>query len=191
MAGEPEMRPAFPCLPTGIDRAADSDYERAMIWTRRSFIERAAACATALAAARTWPAAAAEPVPFPRSKLTIDSARGRFVFDVEVANTWVQRRQGLQGRRALPRDAGMLFDFREPQMVSMWMKDTFLSLDMMFIDADGVIFSIAENTVPLSLEAIGSGAPVLAVLEVNGGTVARLGIRPGDRVHHPIFDVGK
>jgi len=113
------------------------------------------------------------------------------VFTVEVANTWMQRRQGLQNRRTLPRDAGMLFDFRKPQPVSMWMKDTFLSLDMIFIDADGIIFSIAENTEPMSLDAIGSGAPVLAVLEVNAGTVTRLGIRPGDRVHHPMFKVGK
>ena len=162
-----------------------------MTWTRRSFIGGAACLAAAVVAAGPWPARAAEPMPFPRSKLTISSDRGNFVFTVEVANTWMQRRQGLQNRRTLARDAGMLFDFRKPQMVSMWMKDTFLSLDMIFIDADGIIFSIAENTEPLSLDAVGSGAPVLAVLEVNAGTVARLGIRPGDRVHHPMFEVGK
>jgi len=162
-----------------------------MTWTRRSFIGRTVGAAAAIVAADAWPARAAEPTAFPRSKLTISSDRGNFVFTVEVANTWMLRRRGLQNRRTLPRDAGMLFDFRKPQMVSMWMKDTFLSLDMIFIDADGIIFSIAENTEPLSLNAIGSGAPVLTVLEVNAGTVARLGIRPGDRVHHPMFEIGK
>jgi uncharacterized membrane protein (UPF0127 family) len=69
----------------------------------------------------------------------------------------------------------------------MWMKDTLIPLDMLFIDERGAIVSTAENTVPLSLTTISSGKPVLAVLEVNAGTVARLGVHPGDRVLHPIF----
>ena len=125
---------------------------------------------------------------FPISRLTIETARGRFVFTVEVANTWALRMQGLQHRRALAPGTGMLFDFREPQPVSMWMKNTYVSLDMIFIDAQGIVFSIAERTRPLSLDPIPSGGVVLGVLEVPAGTADSLGLRPGDRVHHPMFD---
>jgi len=81
----------------------------------------------------------------------------------------------------------MLFDFQTPQMVSMWMKDTYLPLDMIFVAANGVILNIAEKTVPHSLIPIVSTGRALAVLEVNAGTARRLGIRPGDRVFHSIF----
>jgi len=81
----------------------------------------------------------------------------------------------------------MLFDFERDQPVSMWMKNTLIPLDMAFIAKDGVIKRIAENTTPRSLESIPSGEPVVAVLEVNGGTFARLGVRSGDTVRHPMF----
>ena len=90
-------------------------------------------------------------------------------------------------RRTLAPDAGMLFDFEREQMVSMWMKNTYLSLDMLFVRADGIIHRIEASTEPLSERSISSGAPVRAVLELNAGTAARLGLRPGDRLIHPLF----
>ena len=132
------------------------------------------------------PNAAEEPA-FPVSPLTVETARGRFQFLVEIAETPSTWKQGLQKRRQMPQDAGMLFNYHQPRDVAMWMKDTLISLDMVFIDERGVIVNIAENTQPLSQETISSRGPVLAVLEVNAGTAARLGMRPGDRVHHAIF----
>ena len=127
---------------------------------------------------------------FERSKLVIAGESGRHGFDVELALSPDQRARGLMYRRKMARDAGMLFDFgAPPRRASMWMKNTFIPLDMLFITGDGRIESIAERTVPHSLEAINSRGPVRAVLELNGGTVARLGIAPGDRVEHPIFPV--
>jgi uncharacterized protein len=87
----------------------------------------------------------------------------------------------------MPADQGMLFDFGHIEPVSMWMQNTYLPLDMLFIRPDGTIARIAANTEPLSTRTIPSGEPVLAVLELNAGTAARLGIRPGDRIEHPLF----
>jgi uncharacterized membrane protein (UPF0127 family) len=81
----------------------------------------------------------------------------------------------------------MLFDFKRVEPVAMWMQNTYIPLDMLFIRADGTIARIAENTEPLSTRTIPSGEPVLAVLELNGGTAARLGVKAGDRVEHPLF----
>jgi uncharacterized membrane protein (UPF0127 family) len=131
---------------------------------------------------------AAQPLQrFPTGELTIETAKGPHKFDVELATTPAQLEQGLMFRRSLPPDAGMLFDFGTPSPVSMWMKNTFIPLDMLFIDAHGRIINIAERTVPGSLAAVSAAAPARAVLELNGGTAARLGIRPGDRVLFPIF----
>jgi hypothetical protein len=81
----------------------------------------------------------------------------------------------------------MLFVYGKEWEIAMWMKNTVIPLDMLFIKGDGRIVEIAERTVPFSLETISAGQPVVGVLEVNGGTVARLGIRRGDRVLHPVF----
>ena len=162
-----------------------------MDWTRRELLigMLSSACATVFAIEIAFQgAAAAQSSPFPASRLTVETVRGRFAFTVEVADTGARRTQGLQGRRTLATNAGMLFDFQTPQMVSMWMKDTYLPLDMIFVAADGGILNIAERTVPHSLIPVASAGEALAVLEVNAGTVARLGIRPGDRIYHPIFD---
>ena len=158
--------------------------------TRRGFISGmlASACATVFAVEGVMlGSAVAQSEPFPVSRLTIEAARGRFAFTVEVADTGARQMQGLQGRRTLAPDAGMLFDFQKPRIVSMWMKDTYLPLDMIFIDADGVILNIVEHTVPQSLVPIVSKGEALAVLEVNAGTAGRLGVKAGDRVRHPIF----
>jgi uncharacterized protein len=108
-------------------------------------------------------------------------------FKVEVARNDADRSQGLMFRRSMPADQGMLFDFERVQPVSMWMQNTYLSLDMLFIRPDGTIARIAANTEPLSTRTISSGEPVLSVLELNAGTAAKLGIKPGDRVEHSIF----
>ena len=122
------------------------------------------------------------------SEVTIASGEKQHRFRVEMALTPEQRGRGLMFRRELPADAGMLFDFQEVREVSLWMKNTLIPLDMLFIASDGRIVNIAERAVPHSLATVPSAGPVRAVLEINGGTVARLGIRPGDRVVHPIFN---
>jgi uncharacterized protein len=120
-------------------------------------------------------------------RLVIVSSGARHSFEVEVMRTDEERARGLMFRRYMPANRGMLFDFNAVAPVSMWMKDTFIPLDMIFIRADGVIARIAENTDPLSTRTISSGEPVLGVLELNGGAAAKLGIKPGDRVEHPLF----
>lgn len=135
-------------------------------------------------------AEAAEPPRFATSEVTIVTEKGRFRFTVEMAVNDHQRMQGLQNRRTLAPSAGMLFDFGRSQPVAMWMKNTYVSLDMLFIGGDGRIINIGYQTEPLSLRAIQSAAPARAVLEVAAGTAARLGLKPGDRVIHGIFGDG-
>lgn len=132
--------------------------------------------------------ARADDISFAVSDLWIDSAEGRHRFRVEVAETPAQMARGLMFRTEVAPDAGMLFDYGGPRPVSMWMKNTLVPLDMLFIDADGAVVRIERWTTPLSLEAISSGAPVVAVLELRGGAADRLGLAAGDRVSHPIFD---
>ncbi|MCP9626692.1 DUF192 domain-containing protein [Rhodopseudomonas palustris] len=119
--------------------------------------------------------------------LEIATQTGVHVFSVEIATTEKERETGLMYRKELPDGQGMLFDFRPEQQVSMWMKNTYVSLDMIFIRADGRILRIAENTEPMSTRIIASGGPVAGVLEVVAGTAKKLGIAPGDRVGHPLF----
>jgi len=119
--------------------------------------------------------------------LEIATKSGVRVFAVELAVTDEERGQGLMFRKQLPEGRGMLFDFKQEQPVSMWMKNTYIPLDMLFITGDGRIARIAENTEVLSERVISSGVPVLAVLEVIAGTASKFGIAPGDRVAHPIF----
>ncbi|WP_246728511.1 DUF192 domain-containing protein [Microvirga terricola] len=119
--------------------------------------------------------------------LSIVSGGQKQSFQVEVARNDADRAQGLMFRRSMPVDRGMLFDFGRVEPVAMWMQNTYLPLDMLFIRPDGTIARIAANTEPLSTRTISSGEPVLAVLELNAGTASRLGIKPGDRVEHPLF----
>ena len=122
-----------------------------------------------------------------QESLEIVTRGGVHTFAVELAATDDERSRGLMFRRELPEGRGMLFDFKQDQNISMWMKNTYIPLDMIFIRSDGRIHRIAENTEPESTRVIPAGAPVRAVLEVIGGTARKLGIRPGDRVAHPIF----
>jgi uncharacterized protein len=119
--------------------------------------------------------------------LEIATKSGVQIFGVEMAVTPDEQAKGLMFRRELPEKQGMLFDFHREQPTSFWMKNTYVSLDMIFIRADGRILRIAENTVPLSEALVPSGGPVRAVLEVIAGTARKLGIAAGDRVTHPIF----
>lgn len=119
--------------------------------------------------------------------LSVVSGGQKQSFRVEVARNDADRSQGLMFRRSMPADQGMLFDFGRVEPVAMWMQNTYLPLDMLFIRPDGTIARIAANTEPLSTRTIPSGEPVLAVLELNAGTAARLGIKAGDRVEHPLF----
>ena len=125
---------------------------------------------------------------FEKSSLTIETRTGRHEFHVEMATRPKQQLQGLMFRRRLPADAGMLFIYRRIQPASMWMKNTFIPLDLLYIDAMGKIVGFHERAVPQSLEVITSNKPIRAVLEVNAGTVARLQIAVGDRVIHPAFE---
>jgi uncharacterized membrane protein (UPF0127 family) len=119
--------------------------------------------------------------------LEIASKSGVHVFAVEMAVTPEEQTRGLMFRRELPEGQGMLFDFGQEQPAMFWMKNTYVSLDMIFIRADGRILRIAESTVPLSEALVPSGGPVRAVLEVVAGTARKFGIAPGDMVAHPIF----
>ena len=120
--------------------------------------------------------------------LEIVTKSGVQFFAVEMATTEEEKTTGLMYRKELPDGKGMLFDFTPEQEVSMWMKNTFISLDMIFIRADGRILRIAENTEPQSTRIISSGGPAKGVLEVIAGTAKKYGIQPGDRVGHPLFN---
>ncbi len=124
----------------------------------------------------------------PLEAITIVTKDGqRHPFQVELAATPAQQTVGEMFRTSVPPDGGMLFVWKAPQESQMWMKNTVVPLDMAFIDPDGTIRAIAEDAVPQSLRVIDSGGPVLATLELAGGTAARLGIVVGDRVLAPQF----
>ena len=119
--------------------------------------------------------------------LDIITATGPHHFSVEVMRTDAGREKGLMFRRNMPKDRGMLFDFKTEQPVMMWMKNTFLPLDMVFISRDGKVVNVAENAEPLSEAIIASDGPVFAVLEVNAGEARQIGVKPGDEVRHSMF----
>lgn len=148
---------------------------------RRVTCAAAAALAVVLVMAMAFPRARGAE----QQTLEIATKSGVHVFGVELAVTSEERQRGLMFRRSVPEFYGMLFDFKDEQEVQMWMKNTYVSLDMIFIQADGRIRSIAERTEPESERIISSRGPVRAVLEVVGGTARKLGIEPGDRVAAP------
>ena len=119
--------------------------------------------------------------------LEIVTASGRHSFAIEVMRTDEERARGLMFRRFMPADRGMLFDFKTEQPVMMWMKNTYIPLDMIFISRSGAVTHIAANTEPLSERTISSGPPAFAVLEVNAGVAAKIGVKPGDRLVHGLF----
>tara|TARA_A100001388_G_C28714587_1_gene473054 strand:+ start:718 stop:1137 length:420 start_codon:yes stop_codon:yes gene_type:complete len=121
-------------------------------------------------------------------RLTIKTQNSRRSFQVEIAETAAQRAQGLMWRKGLPMGTGMLFDFKITSPVIMWMKNTYIPLDIFFITHRGVILNIVQEAIPHSTRHIPSAGPVRAVLELPGGTAKKFDIRVGDRVEHEIFN---
>lgn len=119
--------------------------------------------------------------------LEIVTSTGRHAFQVEVANNDATREHGLMDRRYMAPDHGMLFEFDREGPVAFWMKNTYIPLDMVFIAPSGVVTHIAANAEPLSERVIPSGGPAVAVLELDGGIAASIGLKVGDRVRHPFF----
>lgn len=157
--------------------------------SRRSFLQGLLGSTIVVVLAQAERRAAASGLePFRASSVVISSRTGAHRFHVELAETALQRMQGLQGRHTLDAQAGMLFVFDSESVATMWMKDTYIPLDMLFLDGGGRIVAIARDTRPMSLQPLRSPGPVKAVLELNAGTVERLGIEAGHRVLHPTLD---
>jgi uncharacterized membrane protein (UPF0127 family) len=150
---------------------------------RRSILSAVVALVVAFCAFSMFTARAAKIEP-----LEIITKSGVQVFSVELATTEEEKTTGLMYRKELAEGKGMLFDFSPAEEVSMWMKNTYVSLDMIFIRPDGRILRIAENTEPLSTKIISSRGLAKGVLEVVAGTAKKFGIQPGDRVAHPLFN---
>jgi len=159
--------------------------DRDAVW-RRLRARFFAPVVAAIVALCVLPGSAARAASF--QPLEIVTKNGVQVFSVEMATTEQEKETGLMYRKEVPDGKGMLFDFSPPQEVSMWMKNTYVSLDMIFIRADGRILRIAENTEPLSTRIISSQGLAKGVLEVVAGTAKKYGIAPGDRVGHPLFN---
>jgi uncharacterized membrane protein (UPF0127 family) len=155
--------------------------------SRRSVGDSSSRAPIVLAAAAASAQQGGNDFQFKRSSLVVVSGGREIKFDVDLALDDVQRARGLMFREKLGPYEGMLFDFYKEAPVSFWMKNTLIPLDMVFIAADGTIKSIHANAVPHSTETIPSQFPVRAVLEINGGSAKLLGIKPGDKVLHPIF----
>jgi uncharacterized membrane protein (UPF0127 family) len=141
--------------------------------------------AATLAAALTTPANGQAA----REELLVTTDAGAHSFQVEIADDAEERARGLMFRRTMAEGEGMLFDFGREEPASFWMENTYISLDMLFIKADGTVESIAERTTPLSRNGVPSKGPVRYVLEINGGLSDQLGIEPGDKVSGPAMDI--
>jgi uncharacterized membrane protein (UPF0127 family) len=126
---------------------------------------------------------------FRRSTLQVATPDARLhTFNVWIADDDARRARGLMFVKQLPADAGMLFIYEEPQPISMWMKNTFIPLDMVFVGADGKVLNVVANTEPQSLKTIESKGDALGVIELNAGTAARLHIAKGALVVHAAFN---
>jgi uncharacterized protein len=119
--------------------------------------------------------------------IVIDTPAGARMLSVEIADTPALRERGLMFRHRLPDDRGMLFLYETAHRVGMWMKNTYIPLDMVFLRADGTVAEVKTGTVPQSLDVIESAEPVKAVLELSSGGARKLGLEPGTRVRHPFF----
>jgi uncharacterized membrane protein (UPF0127 family) len=117
--------------------------------------------------------------------LVLKTMTGDHSFNIEVMVSDQERSLGLMYRRSLPENSGMLFIYDPPQQATMWMKNTLIPLDMVFISADARVHRIEENAEPFSETLIPSDGDVVAVLELNGGEADKIGLRPGDKVIYP------
>ena len=143
------------------------------------FVAMLGFCAVALAADQKQPT----------GPLELSAGGKTHRFTVELATTPADMARGLMNRRSMGANEGMLFDYRrEMPGISFWMKNTFIPLDMLFIKADGTILNIHERAIPQNETPIFAAGPVRLVLELNGGTASRLGIKPGDRIRHAVLD---
>ncbi len=124
----------------------------------------------------------------PLAPVTVETRKGDVALRAQIADTDARRQTGLMFRRSMPETEGMLFVFPSVREVSFWMKNTYISLDILFIDGDGTIVNIVRDTVPFSLAPIPSGRPARGVLEINAGASTRLGIEVGDTVRHTAFE---
>ncbi|MEJ0052497.1 MAG: DUF192 domain-containing protein [Methylovirgula sp.] len=122
-----------------------------------------------------------------RNVLSIATASGTHNFNVDVMQSEADLEKGLMFRKSIPADYGMLFDFKHEQTVMMWMKNTFIPLDMLFMDKTGKVVGIVANAEPMSEKILTVGKPTDAVLELRGGTAARIDLKVGDQVRDPIF----
>lgn len=120
-------------------------------------------------------------------KIAFVTRSGVREFSVEVMRTPAEHGKGLMYRRYMPDDRGMLFDFGKNDVVHMWMKNTYIPLDMIFVGKDGKVVAIARDTEPFSERTISSGGPVTGVVELNAGAAAKMGLVVGDEVRHPMF----
>ena len=150
-----------------------------------------AATLPALAAAPAAPPASPAPPPsarpaWPHARLDVHTAGGIRSFAVDVADTPDREELGLMNVRMLPAGLGMLFPVRPVRGMQMWMKNTYIPLDMLFIDEKNRVACVRERTTPLSLALVDCPHPSSAVLEIAGGEARRLGIRPGDKVDYPV-----
>lgn len=149
-----------------------------------------AAALPALAQDLTNPTTAQPKLPT-ETMVVVTHDNRRLTFELEMALTQAQQTIGLMFRKTVPEGTGMLFDWGTPRQSQMWMRNTVASLDMLFIDQNGVIVHIAENTVPQSLAVIDSGRPVRATVEIAAGSALRMDIRVGDKVEQRLFGTAK
>jgi uncharacterized protein len=119
------------------------------------------------------------------SPLSITTSNANVAYNLEIADTDLERSAGLMFRQDFPKDRAMLFDFGQTRAVAMWMKNTPLPLDMLFVDATGLVVGVAQNTVPQSLDVISAPGPIRYVVELNAGQAAANSIEPGARLVHP------
>lgn len=125
--------------------------------------------------------------PLAVESVVLETASGSYMVAAEMALTPAARERGLMFRHRLPPDKGMLFWYDSPQVVSMWMKNTYIPLDMVFLRGDGSVLSVVRDTTPQSLDVIQSDGDAQAVLELAAGTAGRFGLAPGDKVIHRLF----
>ena len=151
--------------------------------SRGPWLRRVATAFAAAVAATFVASALADPL----ETLTISTRTGDHAFSVEIAATPATRERGLMDRRFLPMDRGMLFEFERDGSVAFWMKNTYIPLDMVFIARNGAVTRIVDRAEPFSETPIPSGGPCAAVLELNGGVAAQIGLKSGDKVRHPFF----
>lgn len=124
---------------------------------------------------------------FEESTLNIETDSGSHTFQIEIARTSQEKALGLMHRRSLADDYAMLFPFERAREASFWMRDTYVSLDMVFIAEGGVVHRIERGTEPLSLRSVPSRGPVVAVLEFVSGTADRIQLQAGDLIVHPLL----